>query len=281
MGGQSGAPNVSSGSQTVRITPASWVGASGRWTTCAPGWVAWSPRPVSTPPLPATPVLHGVLLTSRAAFNFFTHFTFYTTCLCAICLATSVYCLTLQLGTDEVMVDGWVIAIIAMSAFFGLFAFGMTLTAGRYIFTNTTNIDMLRTRQTFNLAVRIPRDTPPSTKYPTITYPLQPAPSLPPSSAGPGKQQDPHGGASAMAARDEQATRRFAILKTEPGENPWNLGLRQNWRSVMGDGVAEWLLPIKHSPCCSRESMASDYPFGPLLEELKTRYGVPEAESAG
>ncbi|GAB0132075.1 hypothetical protein EsDP_00000523 [Epichloe bromicola] len=211
-------------------------------------------------------------MVSETSFNFFTHFTFYTTCLCGVALAVSVYSLTEQLNGREISVDGWVIAIIALSAFFGLFAFGMTLTAGRYLLTNTTNIDMLRKHQIFTLAVRIPQDTPPSSKYPTITYPLQSWQPVPHAL----EAQQPNGSAGPKHSRDMQATRKFAILRTEAGENPWDLGLWENWKSVMGTSVKEWLLPLRHSPCCSHDSMVSDYPFGPLVDELRRRYGVPD-----
>jgi palmitoyltransferase len=159
------------------------------------------------------------------------------------------------------------VAVIALSGLFCLFAFGMTLTAGRYIFTNITNIDMLRRRQTFNLAVLIPRGTPPSPTYRTVVYPLQ--------ALQPGQM---NGLANPISTRDDAAFRTFAILKTEPSENPWNLGLWENWKSVMGHNPLEWLLPIKGSPCCSHDSMHSDYPMGPLLDELKQRYGLPDSK---
>ncbi|TWU74281.1 palmitoyltransferase pfa5 [Metarhizium rileyi] len=210
-------------------------------------------------------------MVSETSFNFFTQFTFYGACLCGLCLGIAVYCLNEQLNSDRILVDGWVIAVIATSSLFGLFAFGMTLTAGRYILTNITNIDMLRRRQTFNLAVHIPRGTPPSSRYQTITYPLLPLP--PPGATMPGRPGD---AAASTSIRDQGASRTFAILKTEPHENPWDLGLCANWKSVMGDSPWDWFLPIRHSPCCDHGSMHGDYPFGPLLDKLRRRYEVPD-----
>ncbi|KHO00378.1 DHHC zinc finger membrane protein [Metarhizium album ARSEF 1941] len=209
-------------------------------------------------------------MVSETSFNFFTQFTFYTACLCALCGAISVYCLVKNLDSGNIVVDGWVIAIIAISSIFGLFSFGMTLTAGHYILTNITNIDMLRRRQTFNLAVRIPRGTPPSPKYQTITYPL-----LPTAAGATMPVQADYASASA-SARDQDAFRTFAILKTEPYENPWHLGFWENWKSVMGNKPSEWFLPIRHSPCCNHDSVHSDYPLGPLLDELRKRYELPD-----
>lgn len=82
---------------------------------------------------------------------------------------------------------------------------------------------------------------------------------------------------SPASPRDEQAKRMFAILATEPGENPWDTGVWKNCKSVMGNSVLEWLLPIWHSPCCNHDSMESDYEFGPVVEKLKKRYGIPDS----
>lgn len=54
----------------------------------------------------------------------------------------------------------------------------------------------------------------------------------------------------------------------------------ENWKSVMGDNFIEWMLPIRHSPCCNHESMESDYKFGPLISKLRKRYGIPELEAS-
>ncbi|POR35060.1 Palmitoyltransferase [Tolypocladium paradoxum] len=211
-------------------------------------------------------------MVAETSFNFFFQFTLYTACLCSICIATAAYSLQMQIEQGRGL-DGWVITVIVLAALFGVFTFAMTLTSARFIFTNITNIDILRKTQVFFLAVRIPRNSPPSDKFPTIVYPLQPRPAW--EAAGQGQPQ-PNGGDGHSSARDQQATRRFAILRTEPRENPWDLGYWGNWKSVMGNNIVEWLLPIKHSPCCNHESMVSEYQFGPLVAELKKRYGIPE-----
>ncbi|KAK2594741.1 palmitoyltransferase pfa5 [Conoideocrella luteorostrata] len=209
-------------------------------------------------------------MVSETSFNFFTQFTFWTTFLCVLCVAVSAYSLQQQIA-EGVQADGWIIAVIAISSFFGFFAFGMILTGVPFLYHNTTNIDALKKSQIFLLAVRIPRDTPPSSQYPTITYPL---PLTQHTAAGTDDQQE-QGTADDVRARDMQAIRKFAILQTEAGENPWDLGPWENFKSVMGTSVAEWLLPIRHSPCCRHDSMVSDYPYGSLVEELRKRYGVP------
>ena len=203
---------------------------------------------------------------------------------CGLCLAIGAYTITEQ--KDERLVpDGWVIAIIAAPAFFLLFSGGLALTSLRYILINITNIDMLSRSRTSYLAVRIPSDTPPSHRYPTITYPLRqsapmPQPQLqPPYANGQLDGVPPPPPPAVISDRDAQAVRKFAILQVKSGDNPWNLGMARNWTSVMGSSPLEWFLPIRHSPCCDHDSMRSDYPTGRALTKLKKRYGLPGYEA--
>lgn len=185
---------------------------------------------------------------------------------CAFNLAVSAYALQMQVKELET-VNGWTIAILALTAFFLLFAAGMALTSVRYVLINITNIDVLKRAQTHHLAVRIPLDTPPSPNYSTIIYPLQPSTTVWPN----GETRNWQPGSE----RDRQAKRKFAIVQTEKGENPWNLGFARNWRSVMGNSVLEWFFPIRHSPCCDHDAMGSDYPFGKVLDRVRERYDLP------
>ncbi|OAA75045.1 DHHC zinc finger membrane protein [Akanthomyces lecanii RCEF 1005] len=239
-------------------------------------------------------------MVSETSFNFFAQFTFYCAMYCSLVLGISSYTVSQQSG-ERRDADGWVVAGVVLSAFFLLFSGGMALTSLRYILTNMTNIDMFsRTRLSY-LAVHIPLESPPSSYYPTIVYPLE-QPSLlppPPAPAAAGAEELTAAAAADAAAtpavvsggatpgsvpesppRDVQAQRKFAILRVESRENPWDLGFRRNWTSVMGHTPLEWLLPIKHSPCCDHDSMESDYPAGKLLDELKGRYSFPGYESA-
>lgn len=198
------------------------------------------------------------------AFNWFIQFTFHGTLFLSVCLAVAGYSLRKQLSEGR-SADGRIIGVLALAGMFCFFTIGMTLTSGKYVFENITNIDALRTGSVYHIAVRIPRDSPPSPNYMTITYPL-PLPTAPGQTS-----------VYAPASRDRHATNMFAILKTAPGENPFNLGPWRNFKSVMGNTPFEWFLPIKHSPCCDHDSMVSDYDFGPLVEELKKRYAMSPA----
>lgn len=84
-----------------------------------------------------------------------------------------------------------------------------------------------------------------------------------------------------IAQRDLAAKRTFLILKMPgPGFNPWDLGSSLlNWESIMGESVLDWFLPFKRSPCCSHEQDESYYEVGPMVDILKSKYGlIPESE---
>ncbi|OAA60108.1 DHHC zinc finger membrane protein [Cordyceps fumosorosea ARSEF 2679] len=228
-------------------------------------------------------------MVSETSFNFFAQFTFYCALYCSITLALTGYTVSQQ-SRERPTPDGWVVAGLVLSAFFLLFSGGMALTSLRYILTNMTNIDMFSRSRISYLAVRVPLDAPPSQSYPTVTYPLQQPPvppqplgvvgtPPPPPPANPG-ESILNNGTSVLAAadRDVRARRKFAILRVEARENPWDLGPRRNWTSVMGRSPWEWLLPIRHSPCCDHDSMTSDYPTRNVLDGIKKRHNFAQLE---
>ncbi|BFZ61606.1 Palmitoyltransferase pfa5 [Saitoella coloradoensis] len=64
-----------------------------------------------------------------------------------------------------------------------------------------------------------------------------------------------------------------AVLSTEPGENPWNLGRLENWKSVMGERWYEWFLPMR--------SKRGDGWRWEWNEQMVTRLKEQAARSAG
>ncbi|KAI8950414.1 DHHC palmitoyltransferase-domain-containing protein [Xylaria longipes] len=214
------------------------------------------------------------------SFKFFVQFTTYTALFCAVVLGSSAYVLHRQVQHGAPP-DPYLIAVIAIAAFFGLFSFLMTVTSARYIFLNMTNVDILAFHQkVYHLAVRVPRGTR-SDRFGVVVYPLT-KPQTGSSDRKTGvsslglKDQDARKQAGDLTAtsRDDLATRTFAILETNPGENPWDLGPWRNWQSVMGSNPLDWLLPIRHSPCTSHENGEGLYPMDRMLDQLRSRYGL-------
>ena len=232
------------------------------------------------------------------AFKFFVQFTFYAAANCFVVVGACAVAIQSMLSTS-LSADGFVIAVLAICSFFGIFNLTMTGTSVRYIVENLTNVDYLKSKSlVLQLAIRVPRGSPPTPKYGVVNYPLaasvSPAtPVMRPATADAPLAQPtssnqaitPSGstsGSAATAERDKNAFRTFAIVKTELGENPWDLGSAyKNWKSVMGTNVIDWLMPFNKSPCEDYEKdhpNTSFYEMGPLYQQLKTRFELPAIE---
>ncbi|KAH7358617.1 palmitoyltransferase PFA5 [Plectosphaerella cucumerina] len=224
-------------------------------------------------------------MVSETSFKFFCQFTFWCALYCMVALASSAYCLAEIIHEGRPM-DGHIIAAVAIGAFFGLFTFSMTLTSWRYIFLNVTNIDMLKKAWVYQLAIQVPRGTPSTDKYTTITYPLPDFSPSTPSAAGvnghaTGPAPPVEGQQNTSFARDQMATKTFAVVRTEHEENPWDLGWRRNWEEVMGTNIMDWLFPIRKSPCARHDVVESEYAMGPLVDTIKRRYGLDKLPREG
>ncbi|KAL8762840.1 MAG: hypothetical protein Q9184_001226 [Pyrenodesmia sp. 2 TL-2023] len=159
------------------------------------------------------------------------------------------------------------IVVLTLAGFFGLFLIGMSASSFQFLFLNSTTIENLsRKTKVWQLAVHMPTPPPGSDPPPfrTITY-GQPLPGAP-------GAQDP------APTGQPSEPRTFAILHSKPGENPWDLGWRRNFMSVMGDHWYDWFLPIKHSPCARHDRMDCEFETGPVVERMKreARLVIPD-----
>ncbi|KUI57055.1 Palmitoyltransferase pfa5 [Cytospora mali] len=199
------------------------------------------------------------------AFKFFVQFVTYTACYCVVCLSAGAY-VTSRLAREGAAVSVPAIVLIAFAGFFGLFSFVMAARSHGFALSNMTNIEELSLKsKATTLAIRIPLDQVPnpgnSSKaidYITTTFPLA---------------DDNFDGNQFIydnqnTSANRHAEHKFAIVNTDVGDNPWDLGSRyKNWTSVMGDkGPVDWLLPLRLSPCCAHSGA---YPFGPVVDRIR------------
>jgi palmitoyltransferase len=155
-------------------------------------------------------------------------------------------------------INGHWIAISACSGLFGFMAIGLcTVTTFQNQVKNMTTIEGLGRSDYAStyVAVWLPHGYTPNEnkKQPLaiITYPL-PRENLP-----------------------DQPRRTFAVIECGMNDDLWDLG---NWvdnlKSVMGERLIDWFLPIRRSPCSSRDGLDFDYPFGRVLRQRKREYGL-------
>ena len=172
-----------------------------------------------------------------------------------VCLGVSAYVLRLEILRGS-MIDPWIVLIIVLGGFFGLFTFMLAGNSVRFVFLNLTTIDQLDYKIiTYWLAIRVSGSINPTLANGLVSLP---PPDTPVPSAG---------------------INTFAIIQTKEGENPWDLGYRKNWKSIMGEHPIDWFLPLRSSPEIDYDSTISEYPLGPLYEALRIRHALGTIEN--
>lgn len=137
----------------------------------------------------------------------------------------------------------------------------MTGSSLQFLILNTTTIENLsRHSKVWLLAIHIakPPSSPSAIGFSTISYPLP----------------------SATAQQPTTPLKTFAILHSMPGENPWDLGPMKNIKSVMGEHVYDWILPLKHSPCSDHNRADSQFALGPVVERMRLEAGLATSPDA-
>lgn len=205
------------------------------------------------------PWVGGVI--SETSFKFFLQFTTWASFYCIFNLIVmAIFVAELKRQTNTMNVH-WVITL-AFGGLFGLFTLGMSFSSMQFVLLNTTTIENLsRHSKVWTLAVLIPKNSLHSIPPPfhTITYPL--------GYVGPNQDE----------ARPEIPAvqlRKFAILHSKPGENPWDLGPFRNFKSVMGDRWYDWFLPIRYSPCTHHDRYEAQFETGPVVQRMREDAGL-------
>lgn len=140
----------------------------------------------------------------------------------------------------------------------------MTGSSLQFALINTTTIENLsRKTIVWTLAVHMPKPPERSTGFRTISFSTTEAAEV-----------------SEVPAEGQVsgAIKTFAILHTKPGENPFDLGPYQNFKTIMGDHWYDWLLPIRRSPCCNHDGRDSQFAMGPVVQRMRAEAGIASPE---
>lgn len=140
----------------------------------------------------------------------------------------------------------------------------MTGSSLQFALINTTTIENLsRKTIVWTLAIHMPRLPETSTGFRTISFSTTEAVEV-----------------SDVPAEGQVsgAIKTFAILHTKPGENPFDLGPYQNFKTVMGDHWYDWLLPIRCSPCCNHDRIDGQFAMGPVVQRMRAEAGIASPE---
>ena len=228
------------------------------------------------------PWVGGII--SETSFKFFIQFVFYTAIFCGFDLIFIAYYFAQHQRLYSGTINAHWTLVLAFSALFFLFGIGMFGSTIQLTYLNTTTVENLSRRsKTHYIAVHLPRpeetirqnEAAGNPPLRTIDYPRPPeeqafilqqhgaVPTSSPSSSQPFTTAPP------------KPQRTFAIIETTPGQNPWVLGPIENLKSVLGDRLIDWFLPIRYSPCTNHDSKFSMYKINPdVLRQIQKTTGV-------
>ena len=144
---------------------------------------------------------------------------------------------------------------------FGLFSAAMAGSTTQLVYRNVSTIDSLNYKtKVYQLALHDPNaaQTPPPGQQISA---VMPARVWLPREPGPGQRQ-----------------RCFAIVSTQPGDNPWRLASTlENFKEVLGYSFWDWWLPIKRSPLGAKKGCEGWYRWNEeLLARLKRQAGITQ-----
>lgn len=243
-------------------------------------------------------------IVSETTFKYFIQFLIYAALFCLIILTTTAVFIAERRRIDSGFLDVHFYLLLGLSALFLLFTIGMAASSIQLSLVNSSTVENLsRKSKVWFLAVLIPRDEngrlpgPPTmdrqggtrtAPFQTITYPRPAAeeqfltnqargdahnnPPLPPSTTT----------TTNPTSTSTFKPRTFAILSTQPGENPFDIGTWENICQVMGYTVNDWLFPIKQSPCVDHRSRVSAFRMNDeMLKRLKEEAGLVQTQRDG
>lgn len=250
-------------------------------------------------------------IVSETSFKYFIQFNVYATFFCVMILTTTSVFIAERRRIDPGFLDVHYFLLLGISALFTLFSLGMAGSSIQLAIINSTTVENLSRRsKIWFLAVLIPRNEdgklppppppPPQSarsgiagprpmpRFQTITYPRPPdeeqflihqarsqqGRTSNPASTDPSSTTDTQPPTTPPTLPSPQP-RTFAILPTQPGENPFDVGPWENMRQVMGYSLSEWLLPMRQSPCADHSSRVSAFKMNTkLVRRLQQEAGL-------
>jgi palmitoyltransferase len=240
-------------------------------------------------------------IVSETSFKAFIQFLVYAALFCVMVLTTISVFIAERRRIDRGFLDVHYFLLLGLSALFLLFSLGMAGSSIQLSLINSTTIENLNRRsKVWFLAILIPRGKdgtlppppPPSMgrqggvtapRFQTITYPrpVEEEQFLIEQAQGQGRGQSnlplPITNPAIAPSSTATSPRTFAIVSTQPGENPFDIGPRANICEVMGYSLSEWLFPIKPSPCADHRGRVSAFRMNEgLVRRLQEENGLIE-----
>ncbi|KAF2868086.1 DHHC palmitoyltransferase-domain-containing protein [Massariosphaeria phaeospora] len=215
-------------------------------------------------------------IVSETTHKFFIQFIFYGALYTAYTLAVMSYFLAERLSLMQSRPATW-IGTVALSAVFFLFTFGMTCNTLYQLSINLTTIESLKTDSIYHIALRGP--TPDNT--PNISEPAPArltrfgSPTVPRGyerSASHAPSTIPPFSKEGIVLEVNRNGNHYIVVRTESFQNPWKATAMENLRSILGDRIIDWFIPLGMSPCTRHVAREGQFEWGQVVHNLMCQY---------
>ncbi|KAF2014490.1 zf-DHHC-domain-containing protein [Aaosphaeria arxii CBS 175.79] len=190
------------------------------------------------------PYAGGII--SETTHKFFVQFLFYGFLYTGFTLIVVAYFLAERHRVLHSAPGTWVVAV-ALAGLFFLFTFGMFATTFYNLSINQTTVEVMQRDFVHQVALRGGNLNPPNTTSDQSVV---------------------------LCEVSRSPTRSYIVVQTELGTGLWDLGPLANIRSIMGDSLIEWFVPLRMSPCLHHRDHSGEFPWGRKVVRLMEEHGA-------
>ncbi|KAH7130545.1 DHHC palmitoyltransferase-domain-containing protein [Dendryphion nanum] len=190
------------------------------------------------------PYAGGII--SETSHKFFIQFLFYGFLYTGFVLIVTAYYFAERKHKLNSSPATWIVAL-SLAALFFLFTFGMFMTSFYNLSTNQTTIEVMQRDFVHYIALR---------------------------GSSPGSSTFTSDQSVIISEIQRSLSRSFIIVQTEPGTRLWDAGPLANIRSIMGNNVFQWFLPIGISPCLNHTDQRGEFQWGRVAVRLMNEHNA-------
>jgi len=160
----------------------------------------------------------------------------------------------------------WIGALV-VAVLFSVFTFTMTCMTGWNLMINFTSVEGIQRGGIHNIALLMSQ----SSRYSSASLPPS-TPSMHHKKSSRDVEQEPsEEDWPILTTITRPNNRSYVVMQTKTLEHPWYTTLMKGWKDTMGDGVLDWLLPLKQSPC-KRRSHQGEFEWGEVVYDMAKQY---------
>ncbi|KAF1960907.1 zf-DHHC-domain-containing protein [Byssothecium circinans] len=197
---------------------------------------------------------------SETSHKFFIQLIFYGMLWTIFVLVPTAYFLAERLRLVGDKPPTW-IALVALSAIFVVFTGTMFFMSTWNASINYSTVETVQRGGVHNIAMLVTRGHAPERRSSRIS-----------------RRREGEGEGPNVLREVTRDGREYVVFQTQPFDHPWDLGNKENMRSIMGENVLQWFIPLKMSPCTRHDDPRGEFPWSTAILDMARDW---EADNPG